>query len=140
MEALSATVIDTIRATGITRCSILGHSLGAWIALEASLQSPELLDRIVLYGGSPDGYCPDRFETYEDSIGKIREKGIKSFAADLAAEWFRRGKADPMYRLAQAAGSHSSEEASVRHVKSWNSWKTRDRLHQVKAHPGSLWR
>ncbi|MEJ2178677.1 MAG: alpha/beta fold hydrolase [Gammaproteobacteria bacterium] len=63
VEGLSATVIETIRAIGIDKCSILGHSLGAWIALEASLQAPELLHSTVLYGGSPDGICPDRFET-----------------------------------------------------------------------------
>ncbi|MEJ2178678.1 MAG: hypothetical protein P8Y12_12295, partial [Gammaproteobacteria bacterium] len=57
--------------------------------------------------------------------------GIEAFAADLAAEWFRRDKADPMYPLAQSAGSHSSEEASILHIKSWNSWKTRDRLGDV---------
>ena len=131
VESLSTKVIETIRAIGIKKCSMLGHSLGAWIALEASLQAPELLRRTVLYGGSPDGICPDRFETYEDSIKRIRSMGIESFAADLAAEWFRRGRADPMYPLARAAGSHSSEDASILHVKSWNSWKARDRLGRV---------
>ena len=42
---------------------------------------------MILYGGSPDGDCPERFETYEQSIERIRTQGIESFAADLAAEW-----------------------------------------------------
>jgi len=125
-------VIETIRLIGLDKCSILGHSLGAWIALEISLQQPALLEKMVPYGGSPDGLCPERFETYEDSIERIRAQGVESFAAELAAEWFQRREQDPMYPLARAAGSTSSEAAAIAHVKTWNQWKTRDRLGEVK--------
>ena len=131
VEELSQLCIETIQSAGIEKCSILGHSLGAWIALEISLQRPDLLEKAVLYGGSPDGICPDRFETYENSVERIRSEGIKSFGADLAAEWFQCGKEDPMYPMTKAAGKNSNEEAAILHVKSWNSWKTRDRLHKV---------
>lgn len=133
VEDLSQMVVDTIRSIGLDKCSILGHSLGAWIALEVSLQQPALLEKMVLYGGSPDGHCPERFEAYEKSIERIRAEGVESFAADLAAEWFRRGKEDPMYPLAREAGSQSNEAAAILHVKTWNQWKTRDRLGEVKA-------
>ena len=129
---LSRMVIETIRSSGIEKCAILGHSLGAWIALEISLQQPNLLEKMILYGGSPDGYCPERFESYEKSIERIRSEGIETFAAELAAKWFRLGKEDPMYPLAKEAGNHSNEEAAILHVKSWNQWKTRDRLEKVK--------
>ncbi|MFT5218631.1 MAG: pimeloyl-ACP methyl ester carboxylesterase [Planctomycetota bacterium] len=131
VEALSQMVVETIRSSGLETCSILGHSLGAWIALEISLQQPALLEKMVLYGGSPDGYCPERFEPYEKSIERIRAVGVDSFAADLAAEWFQRGKEDPMYPLAREAGSQSNEAAAIRHVQTWDQWKTRDRLGQV---------
>jgi 3-oxoadipate enol-lactonase len=132
VEELSQMVVETIRSAGIDKCSILGHSLGAWIALEISLQQPALLEKMVLYGGSPDGYCPERFESYESSIERIQSEGVESFAAELAAKWFRLGKEDPMYPLAIEAGSNSNEAAAILHVKSWNRWKTRDRLGQVQ--------
>ena len=131
VEALAQMVAETVRASGIERCSMLGHSLGAWIALELSLQQPELLEKAVLYGGSPDGYCPERFETYEDSILRLRADGVDQFAAELAAEWFQRGKDDPLYPLAREAGRHANEEAAIRHVETWNQWKTRSRLGEV---------
>jgi len=77
-------------------------------------------------------YCPERFETYENSIERIRSEGVESFAADLAAHWFRRGKEDPMYPLAREAGGKSNEVAAILHVKTWNHWKARDRLGEVK--------
>ncbi len=131
VEALAQMVAETVRASGIERCSMLGHSLGAWIALELSLQQPELLEKAVLYGGSPDGYCPERFETYEDSILRMRAEGVDRFAAELAAEWFQHGKEDPLYPLAREAGSHANEEAAIRHVETWNQWETRARLGEV---------
>ncbi|MGI9317305.1 MAG: alpha/beta fold hydrolase [bacterium] len=132
VEELSQMVVATVRSAGLDRCSILGHSLGAWIALEISLQQPALLDKMVLYGGSPDGHCPERFESYEKSIERIRSQGVESFATDLAAQWFQRGKEDPMYPLAREAGSKSNEAAAIHHVKTWNNWKTSDRLGEVK--------
>lgn len=132
VEALSELVIDTIRELGIEKCSVLGHSLGAWIALEISLQQPELLARMVLYGGSADGYCPERFESYEASIERIEAQGIAAFSADLAAEWFRHGKQDPNYSVAQAAGLESDQSAAIDHVRTWNSWKARHRLGEVE--------
>ena len=129
---LSRQVAETIRASGLERCSLLGHSLGAWIALEISLQQPDLLEKMVLYGGSADGICPDRFETYEHSIERIKAQGIDAFAAELAAEWFVRGKADPLYPVAQIAGRNADEKAAIAHVESWNDWKTSDRLHEVR--------
>ena len=132
VESLCETVADTLRFAGIQQCSMLGHSLGAWIALEMSLQQPELLRKMILYGGSPDGHCPDRFETYDRSIERIRGEGITSFAENLAAEWFQKGRQDPLYPLAREAGSHSNEAASIKHVETWNNWRTRDRLVRVK--------
>ncbi len=38
VEELSQTVAETIRSSGVDKYAILGHSLGAWIALELSLQ------------------------------------------------------------------------------------------------------
>jgi 3-oxoadipate enol-lactonase len=132
VEQLSTMVADTIQFADIEKCSILGHSLGAMIALELSLQRPGLLEKMVLYGGCPDGYLPGRFETTQESIDKIGVQGIDSVAAEIAAKWFQLGKEDPMYPLAKAAGSNSNEAAAITHLKSWDHWKARGRLGEVK--------
>ena len=132
VEELSHMVIDTIQSSGLISCSILGHSLGAMIALEISLQRRELLEKMVLYGGCPDGYLPGRFESTEESVEKIRSEGIDTVAADIAAQWFRHGKQDPMYPLAKAAGSKSNEAGAILHLKTWDHWKARGRLGKVQ--------
>ena len=129
--ALAQLVAENIESMGIERCSVLGHSLGAWIALELSLDHAHLLDKAVLYGGSPDGICPDRFEPYEHSIERIRSQGIEDFGADLAAEWFREGKAAAGYPLTLKAAEGVSADVAIAHVKTWNDWQTSHRLAQV---------
>ena len=128
IEQLSEVVVDTIHASGLHSCAILGHSLGAMIALEISLQHPILLEKMILYGGCPDGYLPQRFETTADSIDKIRERGIASVGADIAVQWFALGAADPSYDRAVAAGQHTDEKAAIAHIKTWDPWHARDRL------------
>ena len=132
VEELSQMVTDTILSSGLNKCSILGHSLGAMIALEMSLQTPDLLEKMVLYGGCPDGYLPGRFETTQESVDKINRQGIVQVAADIAAQWFQRGKDDPMYPLTRAAGSKSSQAAAIDHLQTWDHWKARDRLGKVQ--------
>lgn len=132
VEELSLMVADTIHQSGLNRYSILGHSLGAMIALEISLQFPEALDKMVQYGGCPDGYLPERFETTEDSINKIRNEGIAAVAAEIAAKWFQRGDKDPLYPLALEAGNRSNEEAAIDHLKTWDHWRARERLATVQ--------
>jgi len=132
VEDLSQMVADTIRSAGIEKCSLLGHSLGAMIALELSLQQPELLEKMVLYGGCPDGYLPDRFESTEESIDMIRSRGIPAVAEDLTAQWFQRGKDDPMYPLARDGALMSNEAAAIENVKSWDLWQARERLGDVR--------
>lgn len=133
VEDLSRMVADTVRSIGIGNCSILGHSLGAMIALEMSLQYPETLDKMVIYGGCPDGYLPHRFETTEQSVENIRAQGIQSAAAEIAAKWFQKGKNDPMYLRARAGGEVTNEAGAIAHVRMWDHWEARDRLGDVQA-------
>lgn len=109
VEDLSLMVAATIQSIGIHRCAILGHSLGAMIALELSLQRPQLLDKMVIYGGCPDGSLPERFESFETSIEQIRSDGFESAAAAIVANWFQLGKDDPMFAQALEAGTQTND-------------------------------
>jgi len=132
VEELTMMVADTIQSIGISQCAILGHSLGAMISLELSLQRPELLNKMVIYGGCPDGALPDRFESFESSIDQIRGDGFEPTAANIIANWFQRGKNDPMYPQAVAAGTQTDAEHAIAHIKTWDPWKARQRLSQIK--------
>ena len=102
------------------------------IALELSLQRPDLLEKMVIYGGCPDGSLPDRFESFEDSIDDIREQGFEKAAAKIVANWFQRGEQDPMYAKTLAAGTRTNADKAIAHIKTWDLWKARHRLGNIR--------
>ena len=132
VEDLSGMVVDTIQSIGIDRCAILGHSLGAMISLEISLQRPKLLDKMAIYGGCPDGALTDRFESYDASIEKIRADGFEAAASNIVANWFQRGKDDPEYAKTLAAGSQTDADRAIAHIKTWDPWRRRARLGRIE--------
>jgi pimeloyl-ACP methyl ester carboxylesterase len=50
VEALADWVLALLGAAGITRATLVGHSMGSLIALEAAARAPERIDRLVMMG------------------------------------------------------------------------------------------
>ena len=63
MDFLADTVADAIRALGIERCTLVGHSMGGYVALAVCERHPELLDGLVLLSSTPN---PDTEEKAEN--------------------------------------------------------------------------
>lgn len=52
VEAMADTVITAIAAAGLERAAIVGHSMGALIALECAARAPDKVERIALLGSA----------------------------------------------------------------------------------------
>ena len=52
VEALATWVIAVLDAAGVRTASLVGHSMGSWIALEAAGSTPDRIDRIALIGAA----------------------------------------------------------------------------------------
>ena len=53
MEDQAADIVALMDALGIKRAAIVGHSMGAGVALQLALDHPARVDRLLLIGGSP---------------------------------------------------------------------------------------
>ena len=71
---IATALVDTVTGLGVERFSLLGHSLGSVTALQAALDYPERIENLILYGSTPSGALPDRFETWEDTISRISSR------------------------------------------------------------------
>ncbi|AWK72543.1 2-hydroxy-6-oxo-2,4-heptadienoate hydrolase [Rhodococcus oxybenzonivorans] len=73
-------------AMKIERTSIVGNSLGGFLALATAIKRPELLNRMVLLGTPSPGMTPSEglaaLRTYEPSLKGMEELLIKYFAVD----------------------------------------------------------
>ena len=50
IEAMAAWVSSVVEAAGLDRCSLVGHSMGAFVVLAAAARSPERVERLALLG------------------------------------------------------------------------------------------
>ncbi len=87
MEFLADTVHNALIELGIERCTIVGHSMGGYVALAFCKKYPEQLDAMVLLSSTPNG------DTDEKRTNRERE--IKLVAA---------GKKEALSAVAPAAG------------------------------------
>ena len=87
MEFLADTVAAGIRALGIARCTVVGHSMGGYVALALCERHPELLDGIVLFSSTPNPDTPEKAENRRREIALVRA-----------------GKKEALARIAPAAG------------------------------------
>ncbi len=87
MEFLADTIHDALKELGIESCTMVGHSMGGYVALEFCRKYPQQLDSLVLLSSTPNG------DTDEKRTNRERE--IKLIAA---------GKKEALSAVAPAAG------------------------------------
>lgn len=83
MDFLADTVAAAVRALGIGRCTVVGHSMGGYVALALCERHPELLDGIVLLSSTPNGDTPEKAENRRREIALVRA-GKKEMLARVA--------------------------------------------------------
>lgn len=81
-----AALLDT---KGVTRCTIVGYSMGARIALLLAARRPELFERVVSIGGTPglegDAACAERAAADGVLAGTLRQQLLPGF---LQSHWY----------------------------------------------------
>ncbi len=87
MEFLADVVAEGLRALGISRCTVVGHSMGGYVALALCERHPELLDGVVLLSSTPNADTEEKAENRRREIALVKS-----------------GKKDALARVAPAAG------------------------------------
>ena len=83
MDFLADTVAEALKALGIPRCTVVGHSMGGYVALAFCERHPELLDGIVLLSSTPNPDTPEKAENRRREIGLV-QAGKKELLARVA--------------------------------------------------------
>ena len=85
MEFLADTVAEGLKALGIERCTLVGHSMGGYVALAFCERHSEMLDRLVLLSSTPNADTPEKAENRRREIALVRA-GKKDALARVAPE------------------------------------------------------
>ncbi|MEG1700630.1 MAG: alpha/beta hydrolase [Alistipes sp.] len=83
MEFLADTVYEALRNLGIARCTVVGHSMGGYVALSLCERHPELLDGVVLLSSTPNADTPEKIENRHREIALV-QSGKKDLLAHVA--------------------------------------------------------
>lgn len=76
MEFLAGVVREALVETGVATCTVVGHSMGGYVALALAAGWPEMLDGLVLLSSTPNADSPAKREEREREIAII-EAGKK---------------------------------------------------------------
>ena len=85
MEFLADVVAAGVRKLGIGRCTVVGHSMGGYVALALCERHPELLEGLVLFSSTPNADTPEKQENRRREIELVRA-GRKELLARIAPE------------------------------------------------------
>ena len=128
-----------LQALGVPKASIVGISMGGFIALELALRHPELVEKLVLTGTSAGG--PTHVAPSPEMLAllmqnrtgvEIGELSRRSYS-QLMAPGFAESHPDDMERVAENARYRpQSPEAYMRQLQTAMSHNVSDRLGQIR--------
>lgn len=97
MVALADWLADWLTARGITRATVVGHSLGGYVALALAVRAPQLLAGLGLVHSTTAADTPDKQRSRDEQIAflerhspaKLVPNLIRPLAAEMNAERLR---------------------------------------------------
>lgn len=115
-------VIAHLRAKGVTRYHLLGHSMGGMVVQEIARRDAEAVQKLVLYGTGPVGILPGRFETIAESKKRAAADGTEATARRISATWFLNREADPAYETCAGIAAQSHPDALPAGLDAMEAW------------------
>lgn len=133
-------VADFIRETGMQGTSIVGHSLGGYIAAQLTSELGDLVDRLILINtsGMLEGPTP-LLKQYLDVAMKPEKEAVRALLEQLVADPIRISEAlvdGFIYRMSQIGSKHAFKSAYEYSV---NTQIGDDRLKRIKAPTLIIW-
>ena len=96
---LADVVRDALQALGIARCTLVGHSMGGYVALAFCERHPEMLDGLVLFSSTPNADTEEKRENRRREIALVRAGKKEQLARVAPGAGFA---ADNRQRMADA--------------------------------------
>lgn len=84
---LGGDLIALLNHAGITRATLIGHSMGSPTVLEAFSRGPERVERIIIVAGQA-ATAASGAQTWQERIDFARQSGMDAVADATVARWF----------------------------------------------------
>jgi pimeloyl-ACP methyl ester carboxylesterase len=128
----AVSVIELMDELGIKKASLLGFSMGGMIAQQATLDFPERIETLILYGSSAIGDLPHRFEPWEAAIARIKHDGVEATTVKTSSTWFVDGESHPYFPMCREAGRGANKDSCIKLMRAMQKWTSLDRLVELR--------
>jgi pimeloyl-ACP methyl ester carboxylesterase len=79
IESMAESIMELLTAKNINRCTLIGHSMGGYIALALAEKYPDKVDALVLFHSTAFADSAEKVNTRRRSIEFIQEYGATNF-------------------------------------------------------------
>lgn len=113
LEALAASVSAILEREGISRCALVGHSMGGYVSLALAAERLEMLKGLCLFHSHPFPDSAEKKAARDKGIEFVRSNGVAPYVQGLIPQLFAHnregGYPEAVNRLIQQASAFSAE-------------------------------
>ena len=139
INKMAQILIKLINEKNINKFHLLGHSMGGMIVQEMAKISGEKIKKLICFATGSIGDIPDRFESIDNSIEKLKEEGIEETVKRIPPKWFVKGQKAKNYYLCENAVKQIKEVTAYNALIAMKNWRGYENLKNIKQDTLIIW-
>ena len=139
INEMAKTVLQCLDDKKINEFYLMGHSMGGMIVQEMTKISSERIKKLICFATGSIGNIPDRFESIDVSIERLKKEGIKETVKRIPPKWFVEGNNSKYFYLCENAVKETTEETAHNALNAMKTWSGFDNLKNIKNQTLIVW-
>ena len=139
INTMANIILECVQKKKINKFNLMGHSMGGMIVQEIAKVAGDKVNKLICFATGSIGNIPDRFESLDVSIKRLREEGIKETVKRIPPKWFVNGNKAKNYYLCENAVKKISEETADNALNAMKNWNVLDNLKNIKNETLIIW-
>jgi len=131
--------LNALKKKKIEKFNLIGHSMGGMIVQEIVKIAGDKVNKLICFATGPIGNIPDRFESLDVSIKRLKEEGIKKTVKRIPPKWFVNGNKAKNYNLCENAVKETSQETANNALNAMKNWNGLENLKNIKNATLIIW-
>tara|TARA_B100001250_G_C19662270_1_gene727651 strand:- start:58 stop:810 length:753 start_codon:yes stop_codon:yes gene_type:complete len=139
IKKIAKKLLQCLDEKKINNFNLMGHSMGGMIVQEMAIISPEKIKKLICFATGSIGNIPDRFESIDVSIERLKSEGIKKTVKRIPPKWFVDGASSKYFFLCENAVKKTTEETALNALYAMKNWNGFDNLKNIKNQTLIIW-
>jgi len=139
INTMANIVLECLEKKKINKFNLMGHSMGGMITQEIAKVAGDKVNKLICFATGSIGDIPDRFESLDVSIKRLKDEGIKETVKRIPPKWFVNGNKAKNYYLCENAVKETSEETADNALNAMKNWNGLENLKNIKNETLIIW-